>query len=963
MKINDYLKRSLSRQFVALMGTFLFVFVMGSAILLFSIHTLNQSYYSQRTELRTKELIIREIKEDFDQAFFDARGYLALKNPALKKRSLSEEKQIRALIKKYNQLDSSKEDKLLGKKISEFTDYYFVKTLPLAFRDFENGNMDAVIKTANTEATAKVSSFQNSLQAYLKVVNQNLDNNFKRLIKLQTFIQSGFLVFIMVILLMVFRIIRIIFRKVGQPLSQLTEAANDIASGTHMASIVIGAGREDEIGILSQAFSKMARKIQEKEEDLMAQNEELLAQQDELQAQQLELEEALETRKQNEEKLKNRNLLINQISNSLDKQDVLESIVANMCKIIDAEKGIIALYPDKSNGSYGVSESGIKQFLHHMDSGLYERLSAVKEPFTIRRELTSHEKGYHEGDFYCHDLYLPVLSSGDDVAAVMVFTRYGYQFEQSSLDEYMALAKNIGISLDKISLYEKSEEDRKRNQDILDTIKEGIQLINSNGMILQINDQLCEMFNEKDISLIGMGWEEWTARMAEFVEEKEFSLFLQKAVHPDVESFHSENTFIYRLKDGKKIIKVYSEVLFKGEEKLGTVLVHRDITKEYEVDQIKSEFVSTVSHELRTPLASILGFTELMLNRELKPERQKKYLSTIFNEAKRLTALINDFLDVQRMEAGKLTYEKKYIELKPILEKVIELQKINAEQHDITLESCVSNPLILGDRTKIEQVFTNLINNAIKYSPVGGKIKILVYLTNDSVKIDVKDNGLGIPKDSLDKLFTKFYRVDNSDRRRIGGTGLGLAIVQEIMKAHDGKVSVESEYGKGSTFTVSFPTVQGRDDFMEQEKGKEQADRYQIMVVEDDISLAGLMIQELQESGFSVSAFKRGKEALDYMKHEIPDSLVLDIMLEDNEMDGWSLMKEMKQDSRLQHIPIIISSALDDKEKGFSLGAKEYLVKPYETSQLSKAIMQTLLKVGKIGQILVPQNEDSVKKV
>ncbi|MBV7508113.1 cell wall metabolism sensor histidine kinase WalK [Bacillus sp. sid0103] len=145
----------------------------------------------------------------------------------------------------------------------------------------------------------------------------------------------------------------------------------------------------------------------------------------------------------------------------------------------------------------------------------------------------------------------------------------------------------------------------------------------------------------------------------------------------------------------------------------------------------------------------------------------------------------------------------------PILEKVIEAQQVNTKLHEISLENFISNPIILGDKEKLEQVFTNLINNAIKYSPEGGEIKVEVSQSQSGNEIHVAiiDTGLGIPGDAIDKLFTKFYRVDNSDRRKIGGTGLGLVIVQEIVKAHNGQVTVQSEFDKGSRFTAIFPIV------------------------------------------------------------------------------------------------------------------------------------------------------------
>ena len=231
---------------------------------------------------------------------------------------------------------------------------------------------------------------------------------------------------------------------------------------------------------------------------------------------------------------------------------------------------------------------------------------------------------------------------------------------------------------------------------------------------------------------------------------------------------------------------------------------------------------------------------------------------------------------------------------------------------------------------------------------------IRIYGNNNMILIDFKDEGLGIPEDALPNLFQQFYRVDNSDRRRIGGTGLGLAIVQEIVKAHGGTISVSSEYGKGSVFTTQFPQVSMRAENKENENEDTSMLKYTIMVIEDDLSLAQLLNHELQDNGFHVNHYNSGKKALEQMKISAPDAIVLDIMLED-EIDGWTIMKEMKASEKLKDIPIFVSTALDEKERGFSLGAEDYLIKPYKPSHLIKLIMHTLLSNERNGQIMVPQ--------
>jgi signal transduction histidine kinase/CheY-like chemotaxis protein/HAMP domain-containing protein len=956
MEVKVELKKSLSRKYATMMIASIGFFLIGTATLWLSLHHFEESYSQEINELEKKELLAQEIMQSYNNAFSNARGYFAYGNPILKENVLINGKKVILLLQRFAEVATTDEDDRFLTDAEEFKSYYFDETIPYSFSKYESGQLDVVAKLANTVTTARITSFQGDSERYISGVGKQLEASFDRLITLQIYAQFAYILFILLIMLTILRITRIMFRRVGQPLGQLAMVANDLANGKEALIDILDMSRDDELGSLSIAFRKMVETLKEKEKHLLSQNEELLTHQDELQYQKIELEETLATLKNNEWKLKKRNEMINKISSSLNKQDVLDSIVINMCKIIEADCGMMILLKEGSQSAYGVSSSGMDQFKENILNGLSERLLIDKEPFMIKRELGIRDKGYHQHTTYSYDLYLPIMSSDDEVVAFLVFSRFGVPFPHSDMDEYMALTRNIAIFLEKIKLYEKSVEDGRLNQDILNTIHEGIQLIDHQGKIIQVNKQLVDMFdwgNGEIDELVGLEWTEWTSTMTREVDEVEpFKEFLQNALLINDKETIRQNTYTYKKDNPFLVVKVYCEVLYHGKEKVGTVFVHRDITKEFEVDQIKSEFVSTVSHELRTPLASILGFTELMLNRELKPDRQQKYVSTIYNEARRLTALINDFLDVQRMEAGKQTYEKKFINLKPIMEKVMDAQKISTSQHHIYLVDECEEGLILGDRDKMEQVFTNLLNNAIKYSPKGGDIEIKLYTQEDRICVDIKDQGLGIPKESMKMLFSKFYRIDNSDRKRIGGTGLGLAIVQEIMKAHNGEVSVHSTYGVGSTFTCSFPLIPAQSELESYVGPKGMG--YKVLVVEDDQSLGQLISQELKES-FQVVYFKKGLDALDYLKREIPDALVLDILLEEDEIDGWGIMEQIKNQEHLKNIPIFVSSALDEKEKGISLGATDYLVKPYKPSQLSKVIMQSLLKVGKVGQVYIPQ--------
>ncbi|PLT35157.1 histidine kinase [Bacillus sp. V5-8f] len=957
MKMIEYIKKSLSRQVVYLMWAFLILILIGTSILFYYQHNLGQHYIGERESMVEKRQLIQDISGNFNSALFDIRGYLALDNSQLKDSALAQERVIRNLNQRFSSQIKNKNqaDIELYNELTTFTDYYFDDTLPVVIQAFESGDRETVKNIANTSATKRVTEFQDYLNAYAKSLDRQLNQNAENLRNDLTFLQIALVSFLILFFILMQVFIRIIVKNIGKPLSDFAYAANEIAAGRD-AVIDVQHSRTDELGALSVAFKKMIASVQDKEQDLMAQNEELMAQQDELQAGQLELEDALDVLKENEKTLSRRNELINGISNTLDKDELLRTIVESMCKIISADKGIIVLMNDLSYASSGVSERGVQQFLENMDNGMHERLFSNKRAFFIKREQDGTEKGYHENINYSYDLYIPVQSSSKEVEAILVFSRYSHEYSGKELHDYETLAKQVSISLEKIKLFEQTESDRQLNQDIFNTVQEGIQLIDKDGTIVQVNQQLCEIYGCSYTvdNMSGLTWDSWTKLMEEQIQEDNFVSMLKEALENAKAGEDNDFSVQYSKKDSNRVYKVYCKTLTTGNEEFGTLLVHRDITKEYEVDQMKSEFVSTVSHELRTPLASVLGFTELMLNKKLTPERQTKYLQTIYNEANRLTSLINDFLDVQRMESGKQTYEKKYIELLPIIQKVVESQQVNTSIHKLQVEVLTEENVILGDKTKIQQVFTNIIHNAIKYSPNGGNISIKIYDNEKEIKVDVTDQGLGIPKDSVGKLFQKFYRVDNSDRRRIGGTGLGLSIVDEIMKAHEGEIMVESEYGKGTTFTLSFAKMTSRHNDKRQEVPGSGL-FYNVMVIEDDLSLADLIKQELFDSGFNVTYYKNGSKAMEAMKLQTPDAIVLDIMLEEGEMDGWSIMKQMKQSAELSQIPIFVSTALEERERGISLGANDFLIKPYKLSDLSKTIMQTLLSSGKQGQIMVPE--------
>jgi PAS domain S-box-containing protein len=264
----------------------------------------------------------------------------------------------------------------------------------------------------------------------------------------------------------------------------------------------------------------------------------------------------------------------------------------------------------------------------------------------------------------------------------------------------------------------------------------------------------------------------------------------------DVRALHKDGTW--------KTVEILAKPLL-GTERSGFIINARDVTHRKELERLKDDLVSTVSHELRTPLTSLRGFVELLLKRDFDRERQREFLGIVHEETLRLSRLIDDFLDIQRIESGRERYDFRPLSPTELVEENVALFAQNGGDRKWVLELDEPLPSVWADWDRIRQVLSNLLSNAVKFSPDGSAIRAGAREGGDEVVFWVADQGIGIPQASLPRLFQKFSRVDNQETRRIGGTGLGLVLVKEIVAAHQGRVWVETQEGVGSSFFFSLP--------------------------------------------------------------------------------------------------------------------------------------------------------------
>ncbi|GAB4532508.1 MAG: hypothetical protein Kow0063_13130 [Anaerolineae bacterium] len=363
-----------------------------------------------------------------------------------------------------------------------------------------------------------------------------------------------------------------------------------------------------------------------------------------------------------------------------------------------------------------------------------------------------------------------------------------------------------------------------------------------------------------------------------------------------------------------------------------------------EMDKLKTQFLANMSHELRTPLNSIIGFSRVILKGIDGPltEMQETDLTAIYNSGQHLLGLINDILDLSKIEAGKMELNFDEVDLKPIIKGVMSSALGLVKDKPIELEQKVPEdlPKVWADSTRIRQVLLNLISNATKFTEEG-KITLIADSDEEWVTISVTDTGVGIPEEKLESIFEEFTQVDGSTTRSVGGTGLGLPISRHFIEMHGGKITVESQIGVGSTFTITLPIHIEKEpvqELAEDQQGERAstAERHIVLSVDDDPGVISLYHRYLESEGYQVVGVTNSEEVLEKAIELQPFAITLDILMPAK--DGWQVLRELKACPQTRHIPIIICSIVGNEGLGFSLGAADYLIKPIMENELLAAL-------------------------
>lgn len=550
----------------------------------------------------------------------------------------------------------------------------------------------------------------------------------------------------------------------------------------------------------------------------------------------LDLRVARRTQDLNEESNRVKILLrvTTELSASLDQDRVLNQALHLVNEVVNANQGVILLIDQESEelvfrGSLGLdrklSPKGVPTGMMRHE-GLAGWIIDNRSPVIVSDTLTdSRWVDRPTSQNIRSVLAVPLLTGEEVIGVLMLFHEKPGAFTMQQLDLVEAAAVQVANAINNANLYLLIRDQAERlgttlhleqietakNQAILESIADGVIVADAANKITLANVPASSILGVPRADLIGKFINEFLGLYGQSHHSwlSVIQNWAQNADRMDQGTYIDEQ---FAIED--KVVSVHLSPVLAGKQFFGTVSIFRDITKEVELDRLKSEFVSTVSHELRTPMTSIKGYVDLMLMGAAgkMSEAQTRYLQVIKNNAERLHMLVNDLLDISRIETGKTALDLRPVDISQVIDQVVVGHLYGRIQHEgkqITVHTDTPDglPLVNVDHARITQVLTNLLDNAFNYTPAHGEIRVTARENGRYVFVSVSDTGIGISKEDISRIFDRFYRAEHEMVQKIPGTGLGLAIVRSLVEMHNGQLLVHSQPGIGSTFTFNLPVV------------------------------------------------------------------------------------------------------------------------------------------------------------
>lgn len=500
--------------------------------------------------------------------------------------------------------------------------------------------------------------------------------------------------------------------------------------------------------------------------------------------------------------------------------EILRGALQTTLDVVGEESGEIFILDPETEELVLRIHQGVSSAFVHSESRIGQGECLCGEAVRTRQLLTSDDLAREgartrdaclaEGFFSC--VRLPLLARGEVLGLLAIQSRRRREFNRADRELLTAIGNQIGIAIANAQLIEDAERRQATLHSVMNSLVDGLILVNGperlgrQGRITYMNPCAEVILDLPAYVLLGRTVEAMEREIAARVEQPEPMLSQLEAAVAAVEEAPAIEISLARPKARTLQVRFFPIHDAEGGY-LGMGLLVRDITKEKELEEIKSQLLSTVSHELRTPLASIKGFATTLLREDVvwDEESRREFLCIIDEESDRLSELIGNLLDMSRLETGELPVDPEPMHLQPIIEETAaEFQRMSS-RHRIQVDLPPEVPRVMADPRRARQVLRNLVENAVKYSPGGGEIVISAEAKQRDLQVCVSDTGIGIEAEQQVRIFDRFFQVDSASTRQVGGSGLGLSISKAIVEAHGGSIWVDSQPGAGSKFCFTLP--------------------------------------------------------------------------------------------------------------------------------------------------------------
>ena len=547
-------------------------------------------------------------------------------------------------------------------------------------------------------------------------------------------------------------------------------------------------------------------------------------------------------------------------------------------------------------------------------------------------------------------IVVPMFDGSEPLGRLLLAsTGKGRRYSKDDLDFAYSLAGRAALAVRNARLVaelarqrdiqsqERSEADRRfaELRAVFDSDPNGIALFDARGLLRMASLHLEEIFGIPLRAMYGQRFDEiYRQKLAQVVsQDREAMLERVRGIFANREARAHDEIELERPRH-RWLTRSSVPVRGASGEYLGRLVVYVDVTEHRELDQQRSDFLTVAAHELRTPLTPLSMYLQ-GIERRLKRGQSVggDLVSKARRQVERLGTLVEDLLDVSRLESRRMQLSSAEVEMNELADDVVADFRAQTRNHDILLRRAATRIVVEGDRERLEQVLVNLISNAIKYTPQGGRITVSVERTGAEARVCVQDPGIGIPDEEQPRLFKRFFRAANATTRNYSGLGIGLFVAHEIVHRHGGWFEVRSELAKGSTFAFYLPLSQrlrSVDDL-----------RARVLLVDDDPEILEATGQVLREWGYTVDEACDAQTALTLARTSKPDLMIIDLMMP--VIDGWTLIRRLREEDVAADVPLVVFSAdRDVPDKARNIDADAALRKPFELEELQEVVERLL---------------------